>query len=73
MLTTILTLIGILIYLIHLWIYGWKIHKVMEERDFWKEQAEIADQHTLKILNTYITRLNQIPRSVRDYYRNLNN
>jgi hypothetical protein len=69
MLTVIFTGIGILIYLIHLWLYGVKIHKVIEERDFWMEQAEIADAHTQQIMTTYSDALNQVPLSIRNHYR----
>lgn len=63
------TLILLAIYAISFWIYGYKIHKVSEERDFWKDQAEIADSHTQKIMATYTDALNQIPASVREHYR----
>jgi hypothetical protein len=70
MITAILTFLGILIYLIHLWLYGVKIHKVIEERDFWREQAEIADKHTQQILDNYCAALNRIPLSIRNHYAN---
>jgi hypothetical protein len=62
-------LILLAIYVISFWVYGYHIHKVMEERDFWQEQAEIADAHTRKIMATYTDALNQVPASVRDHYR----
>ena len=68
MIPFLLTSLGLLIYLIHLWIYGYKIHKVIEERDFWQEQAEIADSHTQRIMATYTDALNRIPLSVRNHY-----